>query len=177
MSDTFEFRPRYKFHSDLTIEEVSTRILDHSPSTESHIGVKTVQGHLVLKFTADVSHFWTPHMDVNLEIDPDHEDKKVLVRCLIAPAPTVWTMFMFAYGLFGFACFVGLTLSMSQWTLEKPIWGFWILLAGLIGIGLMYFTSYEGKKLSRNEMIQLKQFVDDALGCDCIALAEKQRFV
>lgn len=64
---------------------------------------------------------------------------------------------------------------MSQWTLEKPIWGIWVLLAGILGMALMYFISYEGKKLSRDEMIQLKQFVDEALGCDCIALADAQR--
>ncbi len=175
MSDTLEFRPRYKFHSDMAIEEISQRILDHKPADQQGIHVKTVQGHLVLQFAPELSHFWTPHMDVNLEVDPDHDFKKVLVRCLIAPAPTVWTMFMFAYGLFGFTCFVGLTLSMSQWTLEKPIWGIWVLLAGILGMALMYFISYEGKKLSRDEMIQLKQFVDEALGCDCIALADAQR--
>jgi len=32
----------------------------------------------------------------------------------------------------------------------------------------------EGKRRSRDDMRTLKRFVDDALGCDCIRLADEQ---
>ena len=47
----------------------------------------------------------------------------------------------------------------------------------LIGMLLMYFISYEGKKLSRDEMIALEGYVDSALDCDCFKLAEDQGHV
>jgi len=81
---------------------------------------------------------------------------------------------MFFYGFFGFLAFVGLTLGLSQWTLQKTMWGFLLLPAALLGMLLMYFISYEGKKLSRDEMIALKGYVDSALECDCFKLSRDQ---
>ncbi len=175
MSDTLAFRPRFKFHSELSMSDINDKIVKHSKQPqEPLIEVQKVQNHLVLSFPKADRHFWTPHMDINLEEDPDHPHRHVLTRCLIAPSPTVWTMFTFVYGFFGFLGFVGLTLAMSQWTLKKPIWGLWLLLASVIGVVAMYLVSYEGKRLARDEMYALKKFVDDALGCDCIRLAEEQ---
>jgi hypothetical protein len=41
----------------------------------------------------------------------------------------------------------------------------------LLGLGL-WLLAQGGKRRSRQEMRTLKTFVDDALGCDCFALAE-----
>ena len=170
MSDS-GFRPRYKFYSSDTPAEIKDAIIKHSKEKNpDNIIVRTTQGHLVLDIPNNERHFWSPHMDVNLEVD--QEVGQTLVRCLIGPSPAVWTLFMFFYGFFGFMAFVGLTLGMSQWTLKKDMWVFWFLPIALIGMLLMYFISFEGKKLSKNEMYRLKHFVDDALGCDCIALAD-----
>ena len=140
-----------------------------------NIRMKKVRDHFTLEITEKYKHFWSPHMDVNME--HDQEEGKALVRCMIGPTPAVWTMFMFFYGFFGFLAFVGLTLGLSQWTLKKDMQGWWLLPVALIGMLLMYFISYEGKKLSRDEMIALEGYVDSALDCDCFKLAEDQGHV
>lgn len=168
-----EFRPRYKFKSPLTIEEIASRVMK-TVESENPDGLllKKVHDHLVLDIPEEARHYWSPHMDINLEKEGDD----TIVRCMIGPSPTVWTMFMFFYGFFGFASFVGLTLGMSQWTLKKSMWGFWVLPVALLGMVAMYFISYEGKKLARDEMRTLKKFFDGALGCDCFQLSMEQDF-
>jgi hypothetical protein len=156
------------------VDVVIGKLMAEVKSTESKgLMLRRRHDHVVLDVQAEQRHFWSPHMDVSVEKDEDSD--LTLVRCLIGPTPTVWTMFMFFYGFFGFMAFVGLTLGMSQWTLQKDMWGFWLLPVAGIGMGLMYFISYEGQKLSRNEMRMMKRFVDRALECDCFALAEAQR--
>lgn len=169
-----EFRPRFKFRTPLTIDSIKQKLLSESETTASQgLILRKAKDHLVLDIANEDRHFWSPHMDISLEMD-EYSDL-TLVRCLIGPSPTVWTMFMFFYGFFGFLAFVGLTLGMSQWTLKKDMWGFWLLPVALVGMLIMYFVSYEGKKLSRDEMRKLKLFVDRALNCDCFVLAEEQR--
>lgn len=167
------FRPRYKFHSPLSTDALQQAIVSKAKENNpDKVIVRKVRDHLVLDIANEHRNFWSPHMDVNLEFDPDV--KATLVRCLIGPVPTVWTLFMFFYGFFGFMAFVGLTLGMSQWTLNKPLWGLWLLPIAALGMLLMYYISYLGKQWSKNEIYQLKAFVDDALGCDCLALADQQ---
>lgn len=172
MADT-GFRPRYKFFVPQAPEAIqgaiSIKAKDRNPD---RIIVRKTRDHMVLDIPNEDRHFWSPHMDLNVE--RDQELNATLVRCLIGPSPTVWTMFMFFYGLFGFIGFVGLMLGMSQWTLSTEMWGFWFVPVSFLGMGLMYYVSNKGKELSRTEMIRLKSFVDDALGCDCLALANQQ---
>lgn len=167
------FRPRYKFFvpqaPEVILRAITTKANEQNPD---RIIVRKAQDHMVLDIPNEDRHFWSPHMDLNVE--RDEALQSTLVRCLIGPSPTVWTMFMFFYGLFGFVGFIGLMLGMSQWTLNKAPWGLWFVPLAMIGIGLMYYISYKGKALSRAEMMKLKTFIDDALGCDCLALADEQ---
>jgi len=114
------FRPRFKFHSELSLEELSERLMKYAKTAPlDNIRMKKVRDHFTLEITEKYKHFWSPHMDVNME--HDQEEGKALVRCMIGPTPAVWTMFMFFYGFFGFLAFVGLTLGLSQWTLKKDM--------------------------------------------------------
>lgn len=118
-----------------------------------------VKGHFVLRISQSRRHFWSPQMDVS--IAPNEDGPGSIIRCLLAPAPVVWTMFMFFYALAGFAALVGLMLGSSQYTLDKDAWGFW--LAGgavLLGI-LLYIVAQFGKALSINEMKILRRFVEE----------------
>jgi len=153
---------------------VSEKLLFESKETRSsNLILRKRKDHIVIDISNEERHFWSPHMDVSVEHDT-YEDK-TLVRCLIGPSPTVWTMFMFFYGFFGFLAFVGMTLGMAQWTLKKDMWGSWFVRIALLGMLVMYFISYEGKKLSHDEMRSMKNFIDRALGRDCFALSEEQR--
>jgi len=169
MSTTLAFRPRFRFYSELSVDEVATSIFNHQSKDGFKPKMRHVQDHVILTIFETQRHYWSPQMDISLEKDEDNQ--KTLVRCLIGPMPAVWTLFMFVYGFFGFIGFVGLTLGLSQWTLKSTMWGFWLLPVSLLGMLAMFWVSIEGKKLAEKEMHLLKHFVDDALGCDCLELA------
>ena len=96
MPNETDFRPRYKFHTDYGIEEIENRVKLHAIAVPGEVVLKHVHGHIVFSIPESKRHFYSPQMDMAMEIDPDNN--KVQVRCLIGPIPNVWTMFMFFYG-------------------------------------------------------------------------------
>lgn len=114
--------------------------------------------HLLLKIHPSKKHFWSPQLDISLE---EIENQKTIVRCLVAPEAGVWTMFMFIYTITGFAAFIGLMLGMSQWSLERDLWGFYVALGSLVLGIVFYFIAQFGKKLADEEMRSLKKIILD----------------
>ena len=160
-----DFRPRFRFRTSLSVEAAEALLLeklrrDNPEDFRSAI----VKGHMVLSIAPEKKHFWSPQMDISIaEIeagDEGHPD--TLVRCLTAPAPAVWTMFMFFYGFAGFAALVGLMIASSQYTLGYDLWGLWIAAGGLL-LGIVLFAvAQTGKGLAKEEMRSMKRFVDEA---------------
>lgn len=156
------------------MEQIVDRINDRADNENPEgILVKYVHNHLILDFPSYSKKFWSPQMDINLE--HDEESGQVRVRCMIGPSSTVWTMFMFFYGILGFAGLIGLMIGTSQWSMDKTPWGLWIFGAAAILGGVLHLASLEGQRLSRDEMRLMKQFLDKSLGCDCFQLSEAQK--
>ena len=175
MSAPLVFRPRFKFSTPLPAEEVMKRVFDHADSAESEeVQIKMVHKHLTLDIPSSKKNYYSPQLDLNLEVK---EEGGTLVRCLIAPAPNVWTLFMFGYGVLGFAAVIGLMLGLSQWQLDRTMWGFWVVGISLGLGGLLHLAILEGQRLARDEMRLLKHFLDKALNCDCFKLSEEQKLL
>ncbi len=170
MSYTPEFRPRFKFELARDNQEISDSILNYAKA-DSGLHVRKTHHHIILSYPIAQRHFWSPFLDISIEQESKSEPS--LIRCLIGPAPNIWTMFMFIYGLFGFVGFIGLTLGLSQWTLKTDMWGFWLILVSAVGMIAMYLVSLEGRKLAKYEMMALKHHIDEALGCDCFKLHDE----
>lgn len=167
---TLEFRPRFRFQTPLPSDEIVNRVKTHlKEKNPEDIRSRMIDTHLVLRISPETRHFWSPQADVSLET---LDEGGTLVRCLFGPVPTVWTMFMFFYALLGFVALIGLMIGFSQWSLDESAWAFWLVPGTLIPAGLLYFAAWEGKRLAHDEMRLLKNFLDEALGCDCFALAE-----
>jgi hypothetical protein len=164
-----EFRPRYKFSTALTPEEiidrVSVQLRDKNPEG---IVARMISYHITMRIAIPKRHFWSPQMDINLE----RTEKDTLVRCLIGPVPTVWTLFVFAYAILGLGGFVALMIGFSQWSLGHYAWGFWIVPFSLAGSALMFWFAQWGKSMAREQMRELKLSFDSALDCDCFALSQ-----
>ena len=173
MSAPLVFRPRFKFSTDLSQEEVLKRVIEYADSDESErVHIKMVHNHLTLDIPTENKHYYSPQLDLNLE---KKEEGGTLVRCLIAPAPNIWTLFIFGYGILGFAAVIGLMLGLSQWQLDRTMWGFWIVGTSLGLGGLLHLGILEGQRLARDEMRLLKHFLDEALDCDCFQVSEDQK--
>ena len=163
-----EFRPRFRFRTPLSPEEVKRRIADRVSTINPHGLVLTGTGHhLVLNFPHHAQRSWTPQMDVDVESDQG----VTWVRCLIGPSPTIWMLFVGGYMFSTILALLGLSIGVSQQIVGADAWGF-LMVAPTPFIALMlWLMAQAGKRRSRDEMRTLKVFVDQALGCDCFALA------
>jgi hypothetical protein len=157
MSD-LEFRPRFRIESQRQPEEVHDLIREKLVR-DNPMGFQSmsVKGHLIIRVNDSLKHFWSPQLDISISKSPDHDG--TLLRCLLAPSPGIWTMFMFLYALAGFWALVGSTIAMSQYTLKKDLWGLWVFgISSVLGIAL-FFIAQIGKGMAKQEMIDLKNFI------------------
>ena len=166
------FRPRFKFESDLQgaaiTERISERLRQDNPRG---LWLKNAHYHILLSFPRKSAEAWTPQMDINFE---DLPNGRTMVRCLIGPSPGIWMLFAAGYIGFTLLALTGITLGAAQYMLHQPPWGFYgvpVLLLCMVG---MIYMERTGRKRALNEMRSLKEFVDQALGCDCLKLAEEQ---
>ncbi len=149
-------RPRFKIETQLTAEQAEDRVkvLLNTPHNFETVKVK---GHFVLKMPEQVRHYWSPQMDISVYHDDYTETTQV--RCLLAPAPAVWTMFMFLYSFLGFGILFGLLIGSSQYRLDKQPWGFWMALGSFIFMVALFLIAQFGKRLSKEEMRSMKKFI------------------
>ncbi len=159
MSD-LTFRPRFRIETSLPWDEAEALIDSKLKSDNPEgFGSSHIKGHIILSIHSSKRHFWSPQMDISIRKD-DEEDHTV-IRCLLAPAPVVWTMFMFFYALTGFGALVGFMIASSQYSLDKEMWGLWMAL-GSVAIGIILFLIAQGgQKLSKDEMYRLRHFIVD----------------
>ncbi len=160
-----DFRPRFRIYTALGVEEAEQILLEQLRLRNPEGFRSTiVKGHMVIHIAESKRHFWSPQMDVSIAAteEEDEHHPATMVRCLTAPAPAVWTMFMFFYGFAGFALLVGLIVASSQYTLGYEPWALWIAAFGLV-LGLaMFLVAQVGKGLAKDEMRKMKTFVDKA---------------
>lgn len=159
-----KLRPRYRYRSALAPGEIKVKITD--ALNDPGINLKGLQKratkyHLILSYPRQHRHFWSPVMDLNIEPRPD---KTSLVRVLIGPEPSVWTLFMFFYTVGGLAVTLGLVFGTSQYMLGKSTWWFMLIPAGLLLMAFFYFAGLAGKTRAGEQMLELKSFVEAATG-------------
>jgi hypothetical protein len=161
MSD-YEIRPRYKFSNTRKVADLnkSLRQAIESEPDKWPLKFKKTHGHLIFSYKKPTKHLWSPEMDLNFEED---ESEGTIIRVVIGPAAAVWTFFMFLYSVAAVILFGGFILSYSQFSLEKDIWGFWLIPGAVVFALSVYLAGYWGKKRARRQMISLKKFFDNAL--------------
>ena len=158
MSD-FELRPRFRLEVTNPENEVVQIIrnklkYDNPEAFESTV----VHGHLILRINEKKKHFWSPQMDISIQ---SLEEGGSLIRCLMAPEPAIWTMFMFFYATCGFGAFIGLMLAMSQWTLERDMWGIYLFFAFAALGAVVHIAAQSGKRIASDEMRSLSLFINN----------------
>lgn len=152
-----KFRPRFKIETALTPEEAESRIKLRFNSPHNFES-SFVKGHYILRIPANRRRYWSPQMDISVYYDDYSETTQV--RCLMAPAPAVWTMFMFFYGFAGFGVLFGLIIGSSQYTLQKHPWGFWMAAICFVVMAVLFVIAQFGKRISRPEMQEFRNFID-----------------
>lgn len=110
----------------------------------------------------DQDKYWAPQLELRIEKDPD-KPSKITIRGVFGPRTSIWTFFMFSYGLGGA---IMLTTGLYGWIeLALGIGSFWVWtnLIGLILIIGPYVSSFVGKRIARNHVDLLRAFIERVL--------------
>lgn len=167
-----EFRPRFRFGTPLGGKEIAERITERLRTNNPRgLWLKNAHDHLTLNFPGQGSEAWTPQMDIDFEAV---DEGRTLVRCLIGPSPSIWMLFTGGYLGLTLLGLTGITIGFVQQLMKIPMWGYVAVPVSLVGAAALFFVAHAGQHRARAEMRVLKDFLDEALGCDCFKLAEEQ---
>ncbi len=160
LSMSFEIRPSFEKTISLSPDEFVAKLCAEFKRNDRRCQGMATQNHVVLSLPPEKQHFWSPQLTLELE---ERDEGGTLVRGRYGPKPAVWTLFMFGYGLIGFAWMVLLILGMSEWMLDGATGKIWLSVL-LLGLGvLLYLAAQAGKALSRDDMRELDDFIREAL--------------
>jgi hypothetical protein len=142
----------------MPVEEITKRF-EAALQQTSELQGSIIDHHIVLRIPVDKQHYWSPQLSLTLE----DEEGGTLIRGLFGPRPSVWLMFVFLYSSIGaISLFIAIT-GFSQLSLGMPAPALWALpVAALLALGL-YLVAKAGERLGREEMHQLKNFMDATL--------------
>lgn len=146
-------RPRFKIEAKMPKYELITRISDEIESCNGKCEINLVKNHIIFKIPEDMQHFWSPELSIEIE---ELEGISVL-RCILGPRSSLWTLFATFYALSVFAGLIGLVLGLSQWSIGNYPSGLWLVPVSIVLIGIAYIVALTGQKLSYNEMLFLKK--------------------
>lgn len=153
-------RPRFRYlvpySPEKLVEKVKTQMTENNPN--GFYG-SVLKYHMVLDYPEKVRHFWSPQIDINIEVYKE----QTLIRGLVGPRPNVWTIFMFFNSVAGFAGIVGLIIGTGQWSMETAPHAYWLLPISAIMFFVIYSLGKTGKKIAHDESVELHSFFVESL--------------
>jgi len=155
-------RPRYLFQvpqKPAQLEQALSQVLQSARIKEWAWQVASVSGHHMIQFPRPLRRLGTPHLDIAWE---ETEAGPTEVRLLVAPAPGIWTLFMFAYAVAALLLLVGLILGYSQYLLDQTAAWFYLAPVGLLLAALVYGLSRYGRWRNRDQTQALLQLAEKA---------------
>jgi hypothetical protein len=153
-------RPRFSLELRLAPEVVVERVRKHLEVDRAVTGA-VFRRTLLLTVSDEDTHFWSPHLDVQLD---DGKDGGTLLTAMFAPHPQIWTGFLAVQALFAF-----LSIGAAAWLTsvlmlgQSPTVAAGALGLMLFGGGFAYGAAYVGQGLGSEQMYVLRAFLDAAL--------------
>ncbi len=146
---------------------------------ESPIESQRAGRHMTLTVTAAVRHVWSPWLNLEFETPPPPESRlkesaagdelatmQTSLHARFSPAPGLWTSFMAVYFSLATAGFFTLMWALAQWTMGHPPAALWGTLGCGLGCGALWWVSLIGQKLAGEQMVMLRDTVQNALAPD-----------
>ena len=153
-------RPRFALDLPLAPEAVVECMREHL-TVDSRVTGTVFRRTVLLTVRDEDTHFWSPHLDVQIE---DGKDGGTRLSAVFAPHPQIWTTFIAIQAVFallsiGAAVWLTSTLLLGH----DPVVAVVSLLAMLFGGGFAYGAAYVGQGLGSEQMYELRAFLDAAL--------------
>ena len=159
-TNTIVLRPRFKITLQYNNETV-LKAFDISKVSQKEFIVNRIDDHVFIKFPKQKQHFWSPqlHLEIN-EVD----EKSSLLHGLFGPNPTVWTFFMFLHFMVA-GLFIAFSIwAYTNWALKSSYaLQVSLMLFMVIVWFVLYFAGSIGKASSKNEMLELQEFMNKVL--------------
>ena len=86
-----KLRPRSKFTSQMSVDQVINSILNKLKQPSDVIYGSILDHHAYLKIKENQQHYWSPELHISVEETKEGS----LIRGVAGPKPKIWTMFMF----------------------------------------------------------------------------------
>lgn len=151
-----ELRPRFILKSNLSIDQITSSI-SNQLSEDITVNGSVDKKYAILKIPSNNQHYWSPELQVHLEKDEDSED--TIIRCLVGPKQTVWSMFMFSYiAIAAITLFVGM-YGLIQLQLGHSNYAVYVIPIGILILPSIYTFSKIGQKTGRDQMLHLISFL------------------
>jgi len=148
-------RPRFKLNSTLSCEEIIEKIRLALDQHQLSVKGTIIDQHIILRIPLDEQHYWSPQLDLDLEVTK-HGTK---IKGLFGPRPSVWFMYIFFYGVLGFVSMIVMIMGFSQLNLGLSARILWILPITIVLFLFAFFTAKAGQKLGSAEMQRLYHFL------------------
>ncbi|MCB0572673.1 MAG: hypothetical protein KDC66_23055 [Phaeodactylibacter sp.] len=154
-----EIRPRFQQQLAMSPSEVIERLRAALQQPGIDIIGAFMEHHVVLRFPPEKQHYWSPQLALELE----EMEGGALLRGLFGPRPSVWLMFMFMYSILGLLSLFVAIMGFSQVSLGLSAPILWTLPIAAVLALFLYFSAKTGERLGRDEMLQLQNFLGEAL--------------
>lgn len=156
---SFRVRPRFEQETDTPLADIEERIRAHLKQPDACCVGRIIPGHIVLSVPEEELHFWSPQLSLSLE----ENGEGTLIRGLYGPAPSIWLMFAFGYGILSFLVMVVGIVGFSRMSLglDAPIlWALPFLVGGLV---VLYIIAQVGQKVGAEQTFTLHHFFEEAI--------------
>ncbi len=156
---SLNLRPRYKFTSSMSVEQVMDSILNKLKQPSEHVKGSTLINHAYLNIVEKERNYWSPELHISVE----ESSEGSLIRGVVGPTPKIWTMFMFFYTVV-IALFVfGGALGISQWWLNMEAPWLWSMPAAITAWLIIFGAAKYGQHKGNGQLILLNTFMYNAI--------------
>ena len=156
---SLRMRPRFTRTVSMLPNQVTDRLRTALKDPGATCIGRVYERHAMLQIPHNERHYWSPQLSLSME----KEGSETRIHGLFAPRPAVWSMFIALYVFIGFSGVMGVIFGWSQWSIGQQAMALWAgPLAILLALGV-YGLARVGQRLGYQQMIQLRDFTDQAL--------------
>lgn len=152
-------RPRFKINTQMQPEVFTSKIRKHLESRSEVLTGTVHSEEAIIRLRKDDDKYWAPQLQIRIEKSSEKE-KGFEIRGVFGPTPSVWTFFLFLYGMGGG---IILTVGIYGWVeLALGIGQLWVWsnLIGLLLIVFSFLAAQIGQSLSKEHLTVLRDFIE-----------------
>lgn len=155
-------RPRFKFYTQMHPEEFTSKIKKHLENYSQVLRGTVHREEAIIRLRKEEDKYWAPQLQIRIEKNSEKENG-FEVRGVFGPRPSVWTFFLFLYGLGG-----GIILTVGiygwvEWALGIGHLWVWSNLVGFLLILSSFIAAQIGQSLSKEHLTVLRDFIESVL--------------